>query len=216
MSASKSLSDFLPEVLPHVPGCFDAMAKNSVLNAAIAFCERTGAYRQELDPMQIDAGVSDYELEVPTDTITYKILRVGVDGEPIDPKSPKQLDIENAGWQAKTGTPFAYYVKDIRRTLRLVYTPESSIVNGLVIEVALKPVKGATKFEVAFFEEYYDDIAAGALAELLSMSAKPWTNSRKAAEALDRFNKAIANHSVEAAKAQANAPLRTVPYYDIG
>ena len=213
---SKLLSDFLPQILPHVPGCIDQLARDAVRNAAIIFCERSKAYRLELDPMQVEAGISDYEFDVPDDTVVHEVLRVVIDGTPIDPKSPAQLDIERPGWQTETGTPFAYYLKDFRRKLRLVLMPDASIADGLLIEAALKPSKTALKFEQGFFEEYFDDVAYGALANLLSMPGKEWTNTGKADQNLARFNAAIGKHNVDAAKGFANAPLRTVPYYDIG
>lgn len=216
MPASKSLSDFLPEVLPQVPGCLDIFAKNAVRNAAIEFCERSGVYTKLLDPMTIDAGVPDYELDMPDDTVIWKPLRVLVDGEPIEPKAPRTLDVLRPGWQAETGEVTSFHVRENRRSLRLVLTPDATVADGLVVEASLKPSKDASSFEVSFFEEYFRIIADGALAYLLALPNKPWTNTRKAGEALMRFNMACGKHAIEIAEAQANAPIRVQSYYDIG
>jgi len=213
---SKSLADFLPEILPQVPGCGDLLAKNAVRNALIEFCERTEVWRVELDPIMVVNGVSDYELDPPdSKSVIWRVMNVSYDGMPIDPKTTDDLDAEKPGWRTETGTPFAYFAKDIRRTLRLVYTPDADLVNGLVIEAALKPSKTATTVEDALFEEYFDDVAEGALAKLFGIENHPWSSAAKAKYHRDKFDTMISTFSVEGARHGTRAPLRTKPYYSL-
>jgi len=222
---AKQLSEFLPEVVPQVPGCPVMVAKNAVRNAAITFCERTKAYRKELTAINLVASTKDYAytaFTLPTDTLVWRPIRVaiidGSDETKLEKVTPEDLDsdAQYANWRTETGTPFGYYAKDQNSTLRVIWTPDTSITGGLFMEAALKPSKAAAEVEDGFFNAYFDDIAAGALAALLSMAAEPWTNATKAADYLARFNRAIADHTVKIAEGEVDAPLRTVSYYSIG
>lgn len=221
---AKQLSEFLPEILPQVAGCPNPLAKNAVRNAAITFCERTRAYRKELAAINLVVDTKDYLytlFTLPTDTVVWRPIRVavidGTEETKLDPTTPQDLDSDHkyANWRTETGTPFAYYAMAGNTTLRVVWTPDTSITGGLFLEAALKPSKAAAEVEDAFFNQFYDDIAAGALGELLSMAGEPWTNAVKAADKLARFNRAIADHTVDASEGNADAPLRTTSYYDL-
>ena len=52
---SKPLADFLPEVLPFVPGCPQPVAINAVRNSVIQFMTETGLSEQTLSVSLVDA-----------------------------------------------------------------------------------------------------------------------------------------------------------------
>lgn len=210
------LSSFLPRIMPQVPSCPEPLVESMVRESAITFCERTRFWRQDLAPMNVVANQADYTLSLPADTALVQPLRVLVEDVPLEPKTPAMLDVEVAEWQTMTGRPFCYYLKDMRRTLTLVYTPDQPIANGLRVSVALKPSQTASTVEQAFLEEAWEHVAAGALAILYAMPLKPWTNTRKADEQRALFERAIAGYNVEAATGSVKAAMRVVAYYGIG
>lgn len=213
--ATKAWSDFLPWVLPDVRDCPDLIAADAVRNAAIEFCERSRAWRHDLDPITAAANVPEYSLDAPANTVVWEVMSVRFQGQPITLKAPDDLDVLMPGWQEEKGEVVHYFVKDFRRTLRLVRIPGSSVPNAIRVNAALKPSVASSTVEEDFFEEHYRHVAAGAKAALLSMAAKAWTNAAKAKENSDEFDLAIAAHNVSQARGHARGPLRTKAIYSL-
>jgi hypothetical protein len=213
--ATKTWAEFLPWVLPDVKDCPPVIARSSVRDAAIEFCERSRAYRLKLDPIDVDANEPVIELEVPTETRILLPVRVVYNGKPIDPVIPKGLDVTNPGWDSTIGDVFGYTMED-QSSIRLVLTPACSIVDGLNVELALKPSRAATAIDEEVFEKYVDEIASGAKWKLMSMADKQWTNATKAKEHKDRFDMACGDANVFAERGMTDAPMRTRPIYSLG
>jgi hypothetical protein len=209
------LSDFLPKVLPHVPGCPDPLAENHVLEAAIEFCRRTNVWRVDLDPITLAANVSEYDLANPANGKVQLVERVLYNGVPLDPKTPHQLDQDMPGWPTLKGSIVAYYMLT-RRKFRIVQIPAATETNAIVVQVSARPTRTATVLDSELYEEYLDEVAAGALSSLLGIPGKEWSSSAKAKERMDEFEKAISTYTANAAQSFSRAPLRTKSIYSLG
>ena len=67
---------FLPHVLPHVPNCYDNQAVVAIRNACIDYCRDTLVLQQDLDPISVSAGISTYEIDVPTGYNLQQVLGI--------------------------------------------------------------------------------------------------------------------------------------------
>lgn len=211
----KPLSDFLPQVLTHVPGCIDLLAKNAVLEAAIEFCERTKVNDEALAAIDVLADTGTYNLTAPASTEIVEILSVKHDGESLDPTSRAALDADRPDWETDTDTPLAYFSDPGRTTVTLGPTPDADLVGGLVVRAAVRPARTATTIDDFLYNQHLQAIAHGALARLFAMAKKEWTSAAKSKEHRDAFDLQISNATVKRAKGHVNAPLRTTPYYSI-
>lgn len=213
--AETTWASFLTEVRPHLAMAPDPLLEREVRNAAIVFCERSYIYQRDLDPITLAANVPEYDLSPPSGTVVADILSAKVDGEPIEAKGRDELDGLIQKWETDKGTP-RYYFQSTLRMVRVVPMPSSMKTNGLTLFVALKPTKASTGIDTAIYEEYVEEIAAGALSTLFMMKDVPWTSAAKASDFRDKFEKGIDAAKVRAARSLSTAPLRVKPYYAIG
>lgn len=218
--ATKTLVDFLPEVLPFVDGCPDLIAKNAVRNAAIELCALGRIWRYDLDPISIAADVPEYDLNYPSSTYVADILRAVLDGTPIYGKTREDLDAEVPGWEGDRATPekgdaIGYVLSSDKRKIRIVRCPDKTIANGLIVEAALKPSRAVTTLEEFIFEEHLETIAQGAKAKLFEMEGMSWANATAGQSCRKKFLDACAAASVKSAQSHGRTALRTKPVYSL-
>lgn len=185
-------TNWYDEVLPYVPGCLEAIALNAIQQAATEFCERTWAMNGDHDPISSVADQASYDYVPPANKLVVKVLEAWYSDEPITPKAPDQLrSIYGRKWQEQTGLPM-YYTSTEPRSIILVPYPAEAVTDALTMRVAFKPTPGATTIDTQIWEEYHEEIAAGARYRLMLMPKKPYTNVQQAAIEKARYDDGIA------------------------
>lgn len=168
----KAWSLFYPDVLPSVIGCPAPMLDHALLRAAQSFFTKSQVWKLWLDNVTTTLGVTDYDLELESNSELVKLERATLDGRPITVTTPEVLP---ADWQtSQLRISDCIFTVD-RKTVTLLPTPTTA---GLVlrIEAVLKPSNAATGIEDYLFDNYNDTIATVATAELLKKPGMPWTN----------------------------------------
>lgn len=194
--SSVSYEAFFSNVMPEVPGCPEITAFNAIQNAAIEFCEKSCILQVDHDPVTVLEKIVDYDLEPPTDFLVVKVMRAWLEGNELTPVAPDVVDdpaIYNrlfTSYQAQPGTPRSFIQKD-PRSVSLWPLPDKKYANGLTMRVALKPTRAAETIDSLIYEDYYEAIAAGALARLLNSQGKPYSSRDGAAIADRQFRQAI-------------------------
>ena len=112
-------------------------------------------------------------------TKVERIERAWYGGKEILPKTEAELRELYANWPTEAGTPL-YYLQEGLESVRLVPYPSASLVGALVMKVSLRPSVAATGIDTTIWERYIDEISCGALAKLMVMPDKPWTNVAQA------------------------------------
>ena len=79
--AKVSYETLFPDILPVVPACPDSLIERNIRSAVIEFCEKTGIYQAELDPLTTVSGIYEYDLEPPSGTVVHKIMNTVFDGK---------------------------------------------------------------------------------------------------------------------------------------
>lgn len=175
-----SYDDFLPYVLPDVPGCAEIVAVQQIKNTVIDFCEKSCVVQVDLDPVTLLAGESTYDLEPPTNRLVTKVMRLFYKNKELPPVgadyigsasfyNPDAIDGDAQsnpiGWSQKDTTTFT------------VFPPPKDRENGAItIRAAIKPTRAATSCDDIVFEDYVEYIAAGAKARLMIVPNKAYTN----------------------------------------
>lgn len=167
----------LPEILPMVDGCPDTLIENNVRSAAIEFCERTGIYQAELDPVTTVGGIYEYDLEPPSTTTVHKIMWVTYDGKDLEPISSTLLEQRKPDWRDsdRYGTP-EYFLKPTREQFWLVPVPSATMVSSTRLRVQLKPTQTSTACDEVVMSDWRDAIVNGALYRLLRIPNRDWTD----------------------------------------
>lgn len=204
-------TNWLPDVLPEAPNCPRVTAINAIRQAVITFCQHSRFWRHDMDPMTTVAGVRLYELDTPVQTRVVAVRALQLDSQPLTEFNVDALDKEDAGWRSRQGLPARYSFQD-PMTVLLDTIPLAAGV--LSATLALKPEQSAAGCDDILYEEYRDAIAAGALARLLMMPGKPWTDPNVASLKQTVFMSHADAAKVRADQAFASRARRRVrPHY---
>jgi len=209
-----SFNSLITEVLPFVPECPDTLVANNIRSATIDLCEKSKAYKFDLDPISTISGVYEYDFDQPTGTEVHQILHMIYDGKDMDPISPRSLELNYPDWRDRTGNPYVYLQKTAN-TFWTVPVPSASTANALIMSVALKPTRTSNNIDTEFSNQYRDGIIYGALYRLLRMPGKPWSDIYAAQEYLFQFNQEVKQAELKARGGDLGVK-RTVKYKGIG
>ena len=199
--ANKKFLDWIPQVQPDVPGCSPALVVRAVRNAARRFCEETTAWRLAHTSLN---GVTDevsgvfgaYDItEVPTGAGAAFMVDIVdpiiVNDKGVFLRSKEWLDLNENLWQDNEGPQPKYYYKLLPTRVRFVPRINATGTSNIDLTMILKPEPAATEIDDHVYNDFYEGIACGALAELLVMPKKPWTDVRKGEREMERFDDAI-------------------------
>jgi hypothetical protein len=201
----------LPEILPMVDGCPDTLVENTIRSAAIEFCERTGAYQAELDPVTTVSNIYEYDLEAPSGTIVHKVMWVTYEGTDLEPISTTLLEQRKPKWRDSDyyGEP-EYYVQQSSSTFWLVPVPNTTVASSTVIRAQLKPSHSSTTCDEQIMDEYRDSVVNGTLFRLLRMPGKAWSDLQGAQIYASLFENAIVEAERRARHADEGVTRRVV------
>lgn len=209
----KTLTSFLPEILPDVPGCPVDMATNALRNTIIEFCEKSLAYRQTLDPITAQTNITDYDLEPPKGYRVQKIMQMWYLGQEMEALAPDDIGLPDpyrtgiTGYNASKGPPAGYTQKDVD-TFTILPTPDQKYTNAITMRVALVPLRTVTEVEDFLFELWGEVIGFGTKARLMLTPGKPYSNAEAATYNQARFVSGLNDARQRAARGNVRSDLR--------
>jgi len=182
---------FLDYVLPHVPGCTNEMALMEIENTIIDFCEKTLILQVDHDPVTSVAGIVDYDLDPPSNTLIVKIMRLWFKGKLLDPRAPDTVYTpsiynQNSGAVVEKADPQFYIQKDLR-SFSLYPVPVNTDSQSLTLRVALKPTRSASTIDDLIYEEYAEIIGHGATSRLFISPGKPYSSAQQSAMSAAKY-----------------------------
>ena len=204
-----SLIQFAKYVRPEVMGCSEIQILDAILRAAIVFCNKS-RYIKETFNVPTVAGTNKYVLvNMPADVQAREIVNVkrGL-YQDLDPSSFREF--QNNNLNTLTGTP-QYFYMDKDRKLVLGNIPVA--IETLSVTAIVRPKETAATLPDTLFDEYVDEIAAGAKSRLMVMKGQPWTDIQQASIYRVLFNDAIDDSNTRESKGSTNKSLRMVGSY---
>lgn len=172
----KSSTDFLPRILPYVPGCNIPMAQQALNDAAIAFCEDSLVLREQIAPIQTVANQSAYDLSV-TDLQVCRIMELWVDGIQIEPFPREVADnLPTNSIDVATGMPRGFYTTRAGSTFQVVLYPTPDKVYTLRAEVATRPARDLDVYEDDLFDFWVEPVVAGTLSRLKAIPGQSFSD----------------------------------------
>lgn len=219
-----------PQVTVAAAGCPSFVAEQELRNAAIEFFKRSLCWRGMLDPIQVFAGIGEYPLDSPT--MGARVIRIyGVSltlpsTDPavadsvvnLTPKTPQELSAISPNWRKPQiagvfPSPIAtrWYTQDSQGLLLIAGVPT---VNGSMdVLGSLAPTLLSTGIDADMAEEHYAALVHGALARLMAMPDKTWSNPALVSYHAGEFEIAIDRAKESSAKGfQSAVPLHTKKY----
>lgn len=209
-----SFESLVKEVAPYVPGCSESLIETNLRSATIELCEKSRAYTYDLDPITTISGVYEYEFDQPSGTDVHQIQWATYDGNDLDPISPRSLELNYPDWRDKSGIPTVYLQKTAD-TFWLVPVPNAKTVNGLLLNVALKPTRTTNNIDTEFSNTYRDGILYGTIYRLLRIPGKEWTDPMAAADYFNLFQAEVSDAELRGRGGNIGVK-RTVKYKSAG
>ena len=203
-AAVKPVSDFIPRVMPYLPGCPVPMAAQAIVDAAIQFCESSMAVRQHLDPIVLVPGQRTYDLDTPLQQEVARVMRAAVDGAEI---SLTPLAFAPMGTPSQ-GRPFSLTVTrlDSYPEIQLAPIPDASYT--LTVDAALRPTRTATNLADDLWTLWLDAIVAGAVSAVQRIPSQPFSDPTGAAQRHAEFRSHISRARVDASMGKVQSALR--------
>jgi hypothetical protein len=191
---------YLPDVLPEVIGCPNPTATRHLLRAAQRFCEETGCWRVDLDPVLTSP---DMQFDIPSGARIARLWDASVDGRPID------IDTQNGTRLAdrKAGlTGCDRLLTSDRVNFTILPTPADGL--EVIVAVSLMPTDDAAGIPDEVGDEYSAVIAKGALSTLLAMNNVAWQNIGRAGDFAREFGNAIDTTAIRVARSYSSTRPR--------
>ncbi|MNG55940.1 hypothetical protein D3C79_140120 [compost metagenome] len=159
-----SLDVFLPAIRRHISGPLEIMMRQSVLEAAIAFCRESLFCREELTLTNVAPGTM-YALTDSSLVKCVKRLRVTDLSEQLRrPDEPGTVLVAGIDFNVISANHISF-VRPFEKVTALF---------------AIEPRRNVTEVPDALSDDYLDVIAAGALNDLFMMPGKPWSDPQRA------------------------------------
>ena len=204
-------SQWLPYVQVNVPDCPRALIIEAVRQKAIEFCQKSLFLRQDLDGFYTVANDKEYDIPTPVDTTIAQLLMLKVNKRELEPKTQDDLEEIYQEWRDQSGEPSYFFLKN---TNTAILVPKPMGVYPVRILVALKPTQAAQGVDESIFEEYKDAIKHGALAYLMLMAEKTWSNPNMSAFYQSQFDAEIQESKMRAEQGYAHRKtFRTKAHY---
>lgn len=177
---SRPWDDFLPLVLPDVPGCPEALALAAVKRGAIELCRSAYVWVRDLGPLDVIAGQAEYACPPPAGAAPVITLGLAVRGLPLRAATVEELDLNHPGWPGLSAArPLRFLVPTLGK-VRLVPEPSENIESALVVRMVLAPAHDAAAAEDLLLDQWAVAVAHAAKAELMLVPGKPWTQPQLA------------------------------------
>jgi hypothetical protein len=194
-----NLEDFLPHLLPDLPGCPDTLVKQQLLFGVIEFCQETHAWNEIQDPVRVLDKQYEVDVETPRGARVVAVKDVWASNRKLRPVTMPQLFELIPNWQTAEGSEPTYYNAGIDfRTIRIYPIPIGANRQTLTMRVAYAPEMSATAIPDELAIKYWDALIGGAKARLMTTPGKAWTNT-----ALALYNRRLFEDGILKAKISA-------------
>jgi len=200
---------YLPEVMPSVAGCPEAIAITAIRNAAIDFCRRAPVWRENIEDIYPKSGFPEYDIDTPSQS-QANIGELGsYEGKDFHPTTAAEVsaikDILHS-----TGTPTHYDLLD-PETIRLSPIPDDGApTTAITIKMRLIPTRESHEAPDFLFNQYADIIAYGAKSRLHEMTGRPWYDRTSATDNKRLFLGAIAGVRGQIHRGRTNGQQRAI------
>ena len=159
--------------------------------------------RRRLDTTTQQPGLGEVDLDIPAQQSVARVLAVWANGVKLQPTAA-----ENAPGAATAGQPVTYFTRRSDSTLQLVLHPTPDKPCAVAVEVALRPLYGATALENDLFELWLPAIVSGAKASLMAIPDQSFSNPLMAQTQAVEAARYISKARVDGAYGQSRGAFR--------
>lgn len=195
-----TLDNFLPHLLPELPGAPDPLVKQALLRSAIDFCQRSQAWHEMADPITLTEGVAEYDLDPPLDSRVYLLLQAWVGPQPLTPLTLQRRQLELPA-DVSQGLPVpTHFISSADRQSLTLYPTPTNIVAATVlrVKVCYTPKPAATTLPDLLSERYLMAVCAGTKSALMAIPGQAWSNPALSGYYRSQFDEGVVAAKIEA------------------
>lgn len=202
------LDTLLGETRAGIPGAPDPVLLRALRNGAEELCRQSQCWQEQLDPIQMQAGVFEYDLSPPAGTRVERIVWAKYNGRLMD---WNVRDRDLMAQTASTGAPRAISLSPSTATFHVHPTPRENDTANVDVYAVLVPLPNATSVADHIINKYRRGIIAIAKAQLMALSpGMPYHNPQMAAVQADIGNEWIVRAKREQ-HSGGHVPMRVAP-----
>jgi hypothetical protein len=164
----KTWDDFLPLVIPHLPGCPNASIKTYLALTAREFFEKTYLWQDDIDAIYLAPNQVEYDLDAEAEV--EDVLAVVLENQQLDRTEFRLIPFER---RDEKGQPQMYWIHS-DRTIRVFPTPDKRAV--MKVSAVLKPARNAAGVHDWIYDTWADVLVNGVISRLAIMPGKEWTD----------------------------------------
>lgn len=189
-------ADFYPWVMQEVKGITTDYADKHLRASAADFFERSKSYIVDLTVQATTAGNSDYTYNLPANTDMVKVLEAYINGTEAGTENQYRERAARTGVYSLSPTQYRVY-------------PTPAGVGTVAIRAAIKPGAAALGIPDEYFSQHVEAIAWGAMARMMAVSGKPWTDLSAASNYASQFVTKAAEVQSKVLKSYGKARTRS-------
>lgn len=202
----KALSAFYPRILPHLPGCPEALVDQALVDAAIEFCDSSLVLRQSLDPFNTVVNIAQYDLDAPSSQHDInRVLSVTLDGKLL---SPGMAEVIRGDLPTDKAKPRGFYTDRTDSVFTLKLSPPPDDVYSVVVSVALSPARTATQLEDDLYNIWIETLTASTIARVMQIPGQPFSNPAGARMLMDSVARQTVRSRIEGNYGQMRGSMR--------
>lgn len=209
--SNKSYETLVRDVSLFAPNCPDTTILYALKMTAIDFCQESHWWKYTGDPIDVVAGETEYQIEVPSGTEAINVIAAWYEDYPLAPTGFAARSIwPNVRAEAREAKPNGYSALT-NDTIKLYPTPDKSVPSSLTLMVALMPSYSATGVDASLVNVWTDTLINGALARLYDIPNQPFTNQEAAKKRELMYRQDVVKAKIQANKMLTTASLRVRP-----
>ncbi|AEY69603.1 hypothetical protein PEp14_00014 [Erwinia phage PEp14] len=202
----RDIEELLPKVMQWAPGCPEPTAVEHVRAAAVKLCKRTRCWRDH-DQFEVAGRYNDIPAILPG-TALFEIESLTFDGDPLEPVPFSTDMLTRPGEDDETGRPGQFSM--MWPNAIMLHPGGTGTVH---VSMFLMPSDNAETLPVWMFDQFSEELVAGALSTLLLLPNQPFMNPQMAALFGSQFAGALDRNFAFNKRGQQRARVRTKPSY---
>jgi hypothetical protein len=193
------LHEFLPEVQPEVMDAPLPLILQAIRDSAQRFCSGSWVWR-ETETFSLEPNKADYEVKPVADAkVAFafdlrKRNEAGSSKYTTIPGPTSYFDLERFSVNWRNDESSVGYIRDWvfdDGVITIVPKPTAYLSEWVKVECVLQPDRTTNEVPEELFNDYAEEIGAGAKAKLMMMRDKKWTDMNLAKEYKNLFEKSI-------------------------
>ena len=206
------IADLVHYVRPELPSVLDEIIAQEMAATAMDFCRRTLVWQEIQEPVALMDGVSQYDMEGPSDALVLTILNVWAAERELVAVTMNHLIQVLPNWQtAQSSQPVYYNAARDLNAITVYPTPMGAQRAQLTFKAQYTPKRTAKTLPDFLGEKYHDALVSGTKARMMLKVNVFWSNPNAGLMHQQDYEQAVAKAQIDQLHEQVPVSIRVRP-----